>query len=461
VYNNKHQLIWHYLDICNYEKAVTECHDVLRDNPHDGLVLLYLSSAYRCLCKYESCIETAFDALKYLESEPHRAYVYQELGQERYANEDYAGAAEYHKKAVELQPEDISHLAYYAVSLAYSGQQDEANQLLKRAEEVEPNNESVLLAKIAIKYKYGKDRDTEEETISRYLLVTTQTLEAYYFFSMFHQKYGEYKTAFDYAVKAFLIDPNSIKIKDLLRNFENVGYGGLLAGQHELIDSLIALKNFRKARAVCLDALADHPDDGIILTKLAATYYELGRYDESVETCLKALKHLEPDNQAHICYILGCVRCVKGDFIQAADYHKKAYDMAPTNLNYLTAYLHDLSYFNQTLPDHYKREKYQEVYDYLISEYGIDSHSYGGHVINYLKKFGYTSQAERVRIAEQNQKEEDRRIELELLDRECQEYLEVANQMKENKIEDSPKMRLPMWFSKFYKSMTQKIRRIK
>jgi len=327
-----------------------------------------------------------------------------------------------------------------------------------------------------MQYKFCEDRNTEEETISQYLSLSTQPMEAYYFFSLFHRKYGEHKAAFDYAVKAFLIDPNSAKIKDLLRNFENLGYGSLLAGQYELIDNLIAEKNFKKARAVCLDALADHPNDGFILARLAGAYYELGRYDNCVETCTKALKYLEPDQQAQICYILGCERCVRGDYMQAADYHKKAYDMAPSNLLYLAAYIYDLSCLGQPLPDHYKRENYQAVYYYLTDEYDMDAYSYTGRIISYLKKFGYTSQKER-HLAEQKRLEQERRAEQECLERECREFLELANRMREDEecraflelakrmkadeIRRKPKVRLAMWFSQFYKNIAQKIKSIK
>ena len=457
MYDDKHQLISHYLSIFNYEKTVAACLDALNDNPHDGWALLCLASAYGGLGRDDDCIKTAFDALNYLDSQPHRANVYHVLGMERSANGDYPKAVEYHKKSVELHPENISFTAYYATSLAYLGKRSEAEKLLRHAESIEPNNESVLISKITIQYKFYNDRNTEEETISRYLLLSTQPMEAYYFFSLFHQKYGEYKAAFDYAVKAFLIDPNSAKIKELLRNFENLGYGSLLAELYALIDSLIAKKNFRKARAVCLDALASHPNDGNILTRLAEVYYELGKYDDCVDTCLKALKYLEPDKQAHICYILGCERYVKSDYIQAADYHKKAYDMAPSNLLYLMAYIYDLSYLGQTLPDHYKRENYQAVYDYLIHMADIDPYSHARHVINYLKKFGYTSEKER----EQERLAQKRRAAQESLDRECREFLELAEKMKAaDEIKRNTHVRSTTWFSQFYENIKQKIKRI-
>ena len=458
--NNKQLLVSHYLNIGNYEKTVSECLDTLSDNPHNGFVLLCLSAAYRGLDRDEDCVKAAFDALKYLESEPYRAYVYNILGMERYSNMDYAKAAEYHKKSMELHPEDISYTANYAMNLAHLGQKDTADNFLKRAEEIEPNNESVLFAKIAIQYKYCKDRNVEEESISRYLLLSTQQLQAYYFFCLFHQKYGEYKTAYDYAVKAFLLAPNSAMIKNMLREFENLGYGGLMGEKYELIDNFFEDKNFKKVRAICLDTLVKHPNNGFILARLANACYELGRYDDCVEACIKALKYLEPNKQASICYLLGNERCVREDYIQAADYHKKAYDMEPSNLHYLATYICDLSYLGQTLPEQYKQETYQAVYDYITSDYKAGSYNYTQRIISYLKKFGYSNHKE-MHHAEQEQIERECQEFLKLAkqmieDDECREYLELAKRMREDELKRTPMMRLTRRFSQFCKRITHK-----
>jgi len=217
--------IEHYENIGSYEYLRQACMEALRYEPHDKLVLSKLTRAYYNIGDYDNCVKTANEALAH-QTPYEQGFIYYMLGAERDYASDHKKAAEYFLAAIERRPENAEYVAQYALQLAYLGRFDEAQELLYRAEEMDPHNYYVLNIKFRF-YKYWRnDRDIEEDTLSRMLPLSPSPFYMNRALAEFHLKYNEHEEAYEYYIKASLACPGDKKVLKMLRLLEARGFGG-------------------------------------------------------------------------------------------------------------------------------------------------------------------------------------------------------------------------------------------
>ena len=227
------QLInYHYFNSKNYENVCKYCLEALEYDPHNGSVLATLTHAYFEVLNFDNerefalFIETAEKALMHLKPAARsRAVVLNLLGIGYRRRDSYDKAAEYFKQAVETKSHSGEFLGNYAEAIAHLGRVDEAETLLNRAEELSPQDYYTLQAKSNFLEEFRRDRKAEEETLSRLLPLSTDPQRTYYRIARFHRKYGEFQEAYDYYVKALLVNPKNDDILEKLRELEDMGYG--------------------------------------------------------------------------------------------------------------------------------------------------------------------------------------------------------------------------------------------
>jgi tetratricopeptide (TPR) repeat protein len=219
-------LIEHYSSSDGYERMRDACLDALRINPYDGWVLKNLALSYYGLRDFDAALKTGETALEYLTSPADKGSVYSIFGHRYSALGDYRKAVEYYRNAVDNCPESAAHLAEYAGALSHiDGRCYEARALLYRAEEISSSDFYVLQSKFLYLFEFHRYRAEEEETLQRMLSVSCYPFIMNWYFAIFHEKYGEYKQAYEYFVKCALIRPWHEPTQKRLKNMEAPFFG--------------------------------------------------------------------------------------------------------------------------------------------------------------------------------------------------------------------------------------------
>ncbi|MDR1573064.1 MAG: hypothetical protein LBS24_02000 [Clostridiales Family XIII bacterium] len=232
VYEKKLDLIEFYRDSRNYEKMRLACLDALKDRPHDPWALSMLSSAYYNLRMYDECIGACLDAIAHKTSPYDRAYDYDRLAISHSAHfGDHAKAAKYARMAVEGQPGNAAFLAHYASEIAYGSsfynrrkRLREALALFERAEAMDPENYTVLLAKNQLYRNFFRDREAEAEILARMVAVSDDPDRTSRSLADFHDRYKEYGETYEYCVKALMENPGDEYLIGELKELKAAGY---------------------------------------------------------------------------------------------------------------------------------------------------------------------------------------------------------------------------------------------
>ncbi|MFC2088982.1 tetratricopeptide repeat protein [Calditrichota bacterium] len=203
-----------------------------------------IANAYRSLNDEENQI-------KYLnlaaESNPDTALAWIELGFLYRINKDYDKAADYFKKAIDVDPKNTTALTMFAECLDFSGKKDEAISAYKNAVEVNPQEKAIPFNLGLLLYKEANKEGLEDSQRKQYL-----------------------NEAEIYFKKAYDLDPEFKELYDL--------YGPVL----------IHNKKYDIAETVLLEGTKRFPDAASIWTNLSIVYANKNKVEKANEAAKKA-----------------------------------------------------------------------------------------------------------------------------------------------------------------------------
>lgn len=178
---------------------------------------------------------------------PDTALSWLELGLYYRTKKDYNNALENFKKAIKVDPKNISANTMYAEVLDFSGKKDEAIDAYKKAIEINPEEKAIPFNLGLLLYKEATNDNIEEQEKMEYL--------------------GEASKYFEIV---YNLDPEFKEIYDLF---------GI---------TLIHLKKFEEAEKLLLEGIKYFPEAPSIWTNLSVVYANLGKKDLANDAAKKA-----------------------------------------------------------------------------------------------------------------------------------------------------------------------------
>lgn len=209
-------MIMHYIDMGRYESAIHYAKEALADEPDDGYLHYLLGVCYYQLDRYEEAEEQYELAQKYdynmeIISEM-RGNLYTETGRLKDAETAYL-------ETLRLNPNNAEAHAGYAYLMGKSGHKKKSDLLIQKALQLDPTNSSVLRINHLLRLA---DSNKEEQVRSLERFVNHADSDA-----AVHVQAGlnalysnKEKQAKEYFRQAFLIDPTSQSLLDILESLD-------------------------------------------------------------------------------------------------------------------------------------------------------------------------------------------------------------------------------------------------
>lgn len=187
----------------------------------------------------------------------NNALIQSQVGEAFHKMKDFPDAVIYYQRAIQLNPKLASAYANLGAALQAEGKTDEALDAFKKAQRLDPKN----------------------DTVNKYLASIQQTNESQQFQkAMALQDQGKHVEAIPYFVKALSLDPDNPDVM--------VAYGVSLQNTGKLPDAIAQYKQ----------AIAKSPSNGSYHFYLATAYHQQQLYDKAKAEYEKTLS-LEKDNQ--------------------------------------------------------------------------------------------------------------------------------------------------------------------
>lgn len=344
--NDQINTIQFYFNSGNYQKLKDECLKLLSSDPTnpyalDGLVTAY----YYDLDNHENdFLETSEKCLIYISEPNARARIFHVITSYYVIKDNLNQAKKHIDEALSLCPNNALYIAKNARIMASLGNKTEFEVLINTAFSIEPNNYYVLYEKFEAYYCLYNDKDAERALLEKMLPLSPDSFTMNMTIANHHYKFREFKEAYDFFVKAMLINPNSESLNSILQDLEHRIEEEFLIKEFEKDlnqDNAIELTNlwrnasetqtFHALLHFCqkLDSLGiSNPGFLYAYAKSAWACKQL-HLCESI--CKRAARH--PSIRGHIQYIWGCCCYSMKNYEKAYPHLKNALDINPRQLS--------------------------------------------------------------------------------------------------------------------------------
>lgn len=138
------RMFWNKRTIDGIKKAIEHFDNAITLDPNYALAYAGLADCHIVLYSYsdhadkEEIPKSKEAATKAIQTDATLSEAHTALGYVLYSEHDYAGAEKEYKRAIELNPHDATAYHRYAILQLSAGRSDDALQLIKRAQELDP-----------------------------------------------------------------------------------------------------------------------------------------------------------------------------------------------------------------------------------------------------------------------------------------------------------------------------------
>jgi len=334
-----------YSNSGNYEKLKDACLALLASDPHNPYALDGLMTAYYYNLDHheKDFLETSKKCLLHVSEPNAKARIFDILTSYYIIKHNFGQAKKHISEALLLCPNNALYIARNAKVSAFSGNKVEFEVLIKTAFSIEPNNYYVLYEKFDAYYSLYNDKDMEKALIEKMLPLSPDPFAMNMTIANHHYKFREFEEAYDFFVKAVLINPNMESLNSILQDLEHRIEEEFLIKEFEKglnQDNALELtnlwrnasetQNFHALLYFCqkLDGLGiSNPGFLYAYAKSAWACKQL-HLCESI--CKRAALH--PTTKGHVQYIWGCCYYSMKNYEKAYPHLKNALDINPRQL---------------------------------------------------------------------------------------------------------------------------------
>jgi len=208
-----------YFDMKRFEQAEPILKEILSLNPEDISAKYLLASSSYMLDKYDDAYQICNDIITtYLAVD-----VYRLLGKISRETKFYKNSEGFFLKSLELDPQDATTLAEYSYLLLLCGYKKKANEVMLEATTLEPDNSIVLHYKYYFQHTHGGKKD-ENEAIGQYIEASSDEVQKLIKLGLTDYKNNRFKSSKEYFRQAFLLEPTSEYILELLSSLDEINH---------------------------------------------------------------------------------------------------------------------------------------------------------------------------------------------------------------------------------------------
>jgi tetratricopeptide (TPR) repeat protein len=307
------------------DKAEQVLRGLLKDDPENDAGVEQLTQ----LLLDENKSQEAVDLLNDLIKRSPSATLYDHLGDAYTQTHDFAKAEEAYRKAVDLDPSDLSHLRGLGQTLLSEEKYPEALTVYQKLSELLPDDADTYL-RIAQIYRELHQLDKAEENLVKARQFAPGSLEVMYNEAMIYESQGR----FDDAIRVLSDAVTGVKSQSRVmpsrrrslailyqqlgmlyrdtQNYQAAIYTfqelGHLGDEEDARSRLLIMDTYRQARDLPKalqagkDALAKFPDDSAICNSYAMLLAENQQPDEAIKLLQTSRKGAAPDRETYLAY---------------------------------------------------------------------------------------------------------------------------------------------------------------
>ena len=387
------------------DKAEQVLQGLLKDDPENDAGVEQLTQ----LLLDQNKSEEAIKLLNGLIERSPSATLYDHLGDAYTQTHDYAKAEAAYRKAVDLDPTELSHLRGLGQTLLSEEKYPEALSVYQKLSELLPDDADTYL-RIAQIYRELHQLDKAEENLVKARQFAPGSLEVMYNEAMIYESQGR----FDDAIRVLSDAVTGVKSQSRVmpsrrrslailyqqlgmlyrdtQNYQAAIYTfqelGHLGDEEDARSRLLIMDTYRQARDLPKalqtgrDALAKYPNDSSIRSSLAMLLAEAQQPDEAIKLMQASGKSASPDRETYLSYAQIYERSHR--FKEAEDSARKAEAMATqpsdNEMTWLllgSIYEHQKQYdkaedeFKKALDVNPKNAIVLNYYGYMLADRGI------------------------------------------------------------------------------------------
>lgn len=209
----------HYIEIGRYKQAKDILEDLLSENPNDGSILYLLASCYYFLEQYLDALELVQEAL-------NKGFALENcnclMGQIFVDTKKFIQAEECFLAALAINPRDAETIAAYGNLMIATGHEKKAIKLLEEALSIEPDNPIVLHYNLKIHFSKDKNRYHQIKFLEDYMESASSEVSKLIHLGLYHVLRKQHWTARQLFKEAFLLDPTSKHLQEILDEFHPI-----------------------------------------------------------------------------------------------------------------------------------------------------------------------------------------------------------------------------------------------
>ncbi len=268
----KGRLFWNKRTVDGMKKAIVHFEQAIAHDPNYALAYAGLADSYGLLYDYDSfankddILRAKAAAAKALQIDNMLGEAHLSLASILAKDRDYSGADSEYKQAIELNPNYATAYHRYATKLFRTGRPDEALQMMKRAQELDPLS-LIINTALGIQYHFNRRYDEAIEQMQKALEMDPTFVQAHVFLALPYVKKGMYEDAIKETEKARALADNASN--ELLENISYRGYVYAVSGKKDEAQKILKdLIELRKRRHV-------------LACQIALVYAGLGETDQA------------------------------------------------------------------------------------------------------------------------------------------------------------------------------------
>lgn len=206
----------HYYDIKQYSKALDIINKALAERPDDGYAFFLKAACLNDSGRYEEALHACGMCMQfgYELKNTHNllAVIYKNL-------EDFS-KSEYHLlETLRLDPQNAAAIATYSFIMYQTGHTEKSDALMAKAARIDPLHEKVLLYRQMIEEARGGQK-AKQKALLKYVENTVNEFDRLIVIGNHHIEKKQYKKAHECFRQAFLMEPGSQELAEVLSDIE-------------------------------------------------------------------------------------------------------------------------------------------------------------------------------------------------------------------------------------------------
>ena len=307
------------------EKAEGELRDLLKDDPENDAAVEQLTQ----LLLDQNKAEEAISLLNGMIERSPSATLYDHLGDAYTQTHDFVKAEAAYRKAVDLDPSELSHIRGLAQTLLSEEKYNEALTVYEKLSDMLPDDADTYL-RIAQIYRELHQLDKAEENLVKARQYAPGSLEVMYNEAMIYESQGRFEDAIRVLSDAVTGVKAQSKVLPSRRRSLSILYQQLgmlykdtqnyqaaiytfqelsrLGDEEDRRSRLLIMDTYRQARDLPKalqagrEAIAKYPDDSSIRSSLAMMLGEAQQPDEAIKLIQAGLKGGSGDRETYLSY---------------------------------------------------------------------------------------------------------------------------------------------------------------